>query len=386
MSEQPLKGFGDKPLSMSDLRKLRSDTNKPKLEIVPTSPPETENKQPSAGSQPSAPSAGTPPRAVSAPSAGRQTSISPDKDFGKVSNSIVREISRGIFTGKSKQLYDYLYSVTRSAMKPARMVRISKAELMRESNIKSTHTFYNNVRHLELIGLIEVTRIDGEHGGNSYEVFTPEESKGNLVQLAHLEQLAQADHPEQKLPVVVSAESGITALGLKPINTGASSVSKTSLKTYKESDDEKNEIFSDFIENFEAAAKKITGKNLSKYEKGKWGQLAELLISELEIAAGRAAQVSSIPAFLTEILRRRLFVGRELERNEKPPARNRSAAGETNSANNGIESLTELEKERLIGDLSELKSFCRTKEQFEAEYKKWYSEEEWSWIMSRLQQ
>ncbi|MEP7037787.1 MAG: hypothetical protein ABI891_05550, partial [Acidobacteriota bacterium] len=114
--------------------------------------------------------------------------------------------------------------------------------------------------------------------------------------------------------------------------------------------------------------------------------LAELLISELETAAGRAAQVSSIPAFLTEILRRRLFVGREVERNEKPSARKRGEVGKTNSTYSGIESLTELEKERLIRDLSELKSLCKTEEQFEAEYKKWYSEEEWSWVMSRLQE
>jgi hypothetical protein len=40
--------------------------------------------------------------------------ISPVRDFTKVANSITREaIPAGIFKGKSKQLYDYLYSATR---------------------------------------------------------------------------------------------------------------------------------------------------------------------------------------------------------------------------------------------------------------------------------
>jgi hypothetical protein len=42
-------------------------------------------------------------------------------------------------------------------------------------------------------------------------------------------------------------------------------------------------------------------------EKEKLGELAELLATELKIAAARTSNVSSIPAFLTEHLRRRLW-------------------------------------------------------------------------------
>jgi hypothetical protein len=46
---------------------------------------------------------------------------------------------------------------------------------------------------------------------------------------------------------------------------------------------------------------------VSVSEKEKLGELAELLATELKIAAARTSNVSSIPAFLTEHLRRRLW-------------------------------------------------------------------------------
>lgn len=45
------------------------------------------------------------------------TPVAPERDFAKVANSIVREaVAGGYFTGKSKQLYDFLYSRTRGAI------------------------------------------------------------------------------------------------------------------------------------------------------------------------------------------------------------------------------------------------------------------------------
>ncbi len=52
--------------------------------------------------------------------------ISPQRDFTKFANSINREaVPSGLFTGKSKQLYDCLYSLTRGAFVPTRSIRIS---------------------------------------------------------------------------------------------------------------------------------------------------------------------------------------------------------------------------------------------------------------------
>lgn len=314
-----------------------------------------------------------------------ETSISPKRDYTKVANSIARDaVPSGLFKGTSKNTYDALYLRTRGAINPVKKIKAVQSDLLIWSNV-SHNTLRAHLKHLGLIGLVRVHYILGDNKGAEYEVFLPEEIGIDPKTMDYL--LLPPPTPSYQNMVGGTTQKLVGGgSGFMPENIDPNDIPKTSLKTNIKSDDEKNEIFSDFIENFQAAAKKITGKNLSKYEKEKWGQLAELLISELEVAAGRAAQVSSIPAFLTEILRRRLFVGRELERNEKPSVRKRGEVGEANSAYNGIESLTELEKERLIGDLSELKSFCETEEQFEAEYKKWYSDKEWSWVTSNLQE
>src|SRR5947209_20425652 len=54
------------------------------------------------------------------------------------------------------------------------------------------------------------------------------------------------------------------------------------------------------------AVKEVTGREPSATEAGRWAELADVLITELKIAAGRTT-VSSVPAFLAEHLRRRLW-------------------------------------------------------------------------------
>jgi hypothetical protein len=55
------------------------------------------------------------------------------------------------------------------------------------------------------------------------------------------------------------------------------------------------------------ANREVTGREPSASDADKWAELADLLITELKIAAGRTSAVSSVPAFLTEHLRRRLW-------------------------------------------------------------------------------
>lgn len=78
---------------------------------------------------------------------------------------------------------------------------------------------------------------------------------------------------------------------------------KTLIKTNTENDDE---AYADFLRLVKETVKEITGKKSSVNEREKWRELAELLTTELKIAAART-QVSSAPAFLTEHLRRRLW-------------------------------------------------------------------------------
>jgi hypothetical protein len=53
-------------------------------------------------------------------------------------------------------------------------------------------------------------------------------------------------------------------------------------------------------------AKEITGREPSKADTACWAEVAEVLMTELKIAAGRT-NVSNVPAFLAEHLRRRLW-------------------------------------------------------------------------------
>ena len=67
-----------------------------------------------------------------------------------------------------------------------------------------------------------------------------------------------------------------------------------------------NEAFARFIESWKKVAKEVTGKEPSRAEAARWQQLADVLITELKIAAARTT-ISSVPAFLSEHLRRRLW-------------------------------------------------------------------------------
>jgi hypothetical protein len=231
------------------------------------------------------------------------TPISPIKDFTKVPNSINREaVPAGFFTGKSKQLYDCLYSLSRGAVVPSRMVRISRPKLMKRAGIGARVTFDANVERLVAVGLIQVRRIAGEHDGNEYTVFLPEEismsSMGSLTSQTSSSSYAQN-------PVLLDGlESSQTRHTSSVENKGTSLTSKTSFKTNTERDDD--EALADFVSAIKKATKEVTGRELSPAEAGRWAELAEVLVTELKIAAGRTT-VSSVPAFLAEHLRRRLW-------------------------------------------------------------------------------
>lgn len=77
-----------------------------------------------------------------------------------------------------------------------------------------------------------------------------------------------------------------------------------------------DEAFAEFVGLLRESAREITGRQPSAAESAKWRELAEVLVTELRIAAGRTT-VSSAPAFLAEHLRRRLW---KLENRKQPPA------------------------------------------------------------------
>jgi hypothetical protein len=88
-----------------------------------------------------------------------------------------------LFRGKSKQLYDYLWSQSRGAVVPTRAVRRSRPQLLRGAGFGSMGTVERCVEFLVEVGLIRVRTIVGEAEGNEYEVFTPEEVAPALLGL-----------------------------------------------------------------------------------------------------------------------------------------------------------------------------------------------------------
>ena len=231
-----------------------------------------------------------------------KASISPERDFTKVANSIGRQaVPAGLFTGKSKQLYDCLYSMTRGAIVPTRSVRISRPKLMAKAAIGSRVTFDANIDRLISVGLISVRHIAGEHEGNEYTVHLPEEATFSLTSLTSQTTMTSQTSHAQFLDRLVSLETSQTRHTSSSLESTGSRESKTSFKTKDRSDDEPAAQLGAKLSQVE---RDLTGKNGANPEQ--WGELADVIAAELKIAAARTT-VSNVPAFLAEHLRRRLW-------------------------------------------------------------------------------
>jgi hypothetical protein len=92
------------------------------------------------------------------------------------------------------------------------------------------------------------------------------------------------------------------------------------------------------LEVLKQTAKKVTGREPSPSERARWKEVAELLATELEVAASRTT-VTSAPAFLAEHLRRRLRKAdaRQIERE----------VGEANSKQASASSKPDLSAEQI---------------------------------------
>ncbi|MDX6268856.1 MAG: hypothetical protein QOD28_79 [Acidobacteriota bacterium] len=219
----------------------------------------------------------------------------PKRDFARVANSVVRDaIPAGLFTGKGKQLYDYLYSQTRGAIVPKRSERIPTDKVMRGAGM-TRHTYRAHLQRLVLSGLVTVEEKGGEHGGNLFTVYLPEEVG---IERGHRGDRGDRGVTVQDLHMVQGSESDRGDRGLSVDNADTSSLPKTSFKTIEKNFDDEA-----FAKSLREAERELTGKESNNQS---WEPLFELLSAELKIAAARTT-VSSVPAFLTEHLRRRLW-------------------------------------------------------------------------------
>lgn len=283
MTQSNKKGFA----ALYDLqeRKKQEKTESPPVTTTHDSPPVTTTPQL------------TPPRRDE-----QRPSPAPARDFNRRANSIEREaLPQGLFPGSSKKIYDALYLRTRGANPPRARVRASRRDFLDWTDIRNLKTVDGHLRYLMGVGLIVRHWELGSTEGSQYEVRLPEE----LPRLTTSHHHSPADTTTQFSGSGDSRFSGSGGEGQLAEDARTYGDDKTSLlKTRTERDDD--EAYADFLTALKKATREITGRDSSSTDRQRWSELADLLVTELKIAAGRTT-VSNVPAFFTEHLRRRLW-------------------------------------------------------------------------------
>lgn len=131
-------------------------------------------------------------------------------------------------------------------------------------------------------------------------------------------------------------------------------------------------------------SRKWTNKGLSKNQKGKWRELAELLSMEFDLAAARTKSVSDVPAFLTEHLRRRLL-DKSVSVEEKVKAGKSTKHGIPDNAveQYQAEPLTEKGRKAVLKTMQEY--FGKGQQEFVISQQASYTSEDWEWLMKHLE-
>jgi hypothetical protein len=336
------------------------NTTNPKYNVIENIPKTSQTRQTSMSSQTS-----------------HSGEIAPSKNFQKVPNSLAKQaVPDGLFKGKSKQLYDALYSLTRGAIVPTRHVRIRKSKLMKLADIGSRITFESNIRHLEFIGFIKETAIAGSHDGNEFEVFLPEESLSTQTR-----QTGQTSST-QKVDRLLSIETSQTRQTLLTENKGFREPLKHSSNTNTNTDDEP---FGKMNETLSKVFEKVSGKRPQKKDAEKLNEFAELIALELEIAAARTKSISNVPAFLTEHLRRRL-IGKSAAIEGKAKTSKPAKAGKQEETVEEYEAepLTEQGREAVLKTMQEY--IVKGQKEFVMSQQDSYTREDWDWLTGKLKQ
>ena len=225
----------------------------------------------------------------------------PARDFNRRANSLERDaLPQGLFPGSSKKIYDALYLRSRGANPPRATVRASRRDFLDWTDIRNMKTVDGHLRYLMSVGLIVRNWQLGATEGSEYAVRLPEE----------LPPLPTTPHHSPPATTTQLSSSGYSRLsgsggeGQTQDFQSTSGSGKTFKTNTERSDDD--EAFAGFLTAMKKAVKELTGKEPVPAEVARWTELADILVTELRIAAGRTT-VSSVPSFLAEHLRRRLF-------------------------------------------------------------------------------
>jgi hypothetical protein len=231
----------------------------------------------------------------------------------RVANSISREaVPGGLFAGKAKQLYDYLYSKTRGAVIPRMSVRLTKRELMRGADINTEVTLRSNLNRLRTIGLVETTEMRGVHGGNEYTIYIPDEIIPTTGSRPSRD--SRPAISSQKLEGLEGLETRGGRVGVNLEIEDSSPDSNTLFKTTTDDDDGTG--LRCFVSEIEKAALELVRGPLpvTEQERERWIECGKTLAQELQKIGTRTGTVSSVPALLNAHLRR--CFGRQ----QQPPA------------------------------------------------------------------
>jgi len=343
-------------------------------------------------------------------------SVAPEKDFSKMPNSIKRAVEDGKFPNSSLAIYLYLYSMTRGAIQPKRSIRVNKSKLLAGANLRSEKALIKNLTHLKNIGLVKITIFNGDHLGNEFEVFVPEEILVNPPTYLPTKQPTYLLTKSTPLPTDQRLVGRWVQI---QENKDAYENSKTSFKDFKNDDEpaalfesDNEAIFEDVGLVEEAGgsvslsdsrlgimekvlnqiSKKLIGKELKSDDGEKLKELAELLVMELEIAVARTDSITNVPAFLTEHLRRRL--------SGKPNAQTASKISNTKSAGNSspvdktantiqtdvepyqAEALTSQARETVLKTMQQYVG--KGQREFVMSLRDTYTSEDWKWLSENL--
>ena len=307
---------------------------------------------------------------------------SPNRDFSKVANSVTKAIPEKLFKGLSKQTYDVLYSKTRGAIKPSRTVTVTKNNLEKSTGF-SGNTLSKHLSHLSEVGLIKIDLNLGQHKGSTYEVFIPDEL--DLTHPTHPTHPTSTNPPQKVVPNPPQ-KVGLDGYSYLDENKDTYRSPKTFFKDFKYIDDETLPAFMKMIDKLAEVSERLTGKKPSKFEVDTWERLSDLLINELLKANDKADAVSSVPAFLTEVLRRKLLKTKPEDSNKNPKGKGSSAIS-LQQNKKGSDEPTDLPQDELEETLAIFLRNLREEAGLEGliyGQERIYSKADWEWLMGEL--
>ncbi len=298
-------------------------------------------------------------------SSGKETNISPKRDYTKVANSIARDaVPSGLFKGTSKNTYDVLYLRTRGAVVPRRIIKAVQSDLLVWANI-SHNTLRAHLKHLQTVGLLKIHYNLGDNKGAEYELFLPEE-----INLEHLNPPTTTPyhHPLPPPPSNQNLVGGRSQNllggggGLMLENIEQTNDYKTSLKTRGKNDDE-------LARKISAKLRETHGRELSEKEKSKINLIEDAVAQMIGAGFEKAATISDAINFALEHLNR---LHAKPPATEKLPPRKKDEVGK-----HDFDRMAELAVWRdLLGDGGAVKDF----EQYRANY----AVEDWQWLMNEI--